>query len=186
MSHFLARSEASAILIIDIQDRLLSAMPEGVQARITEQVNVLLQAANLLTMPVLVTEQYPKGLGHTDAAITATLPPNTPVVEKTLFSAYQVEAVRDWLHQHSRQQVILLGMETHICILQTALDLVEAGFEVFVIEDGVSSRAKGNQFNALQRLRLAGVTISNTESILFEWLGDAKHPHFKTLSKLIV
>ncbi|WP_438970973.1 hydrolase [Methylophaga sp.] len=182
----IADSHNSTLMVIDIQERLASAMPQGVRDRVIEQVSVLLAAAERLSIPVLVTEQYPRGLGPTEPALLKKLPANTPVIEKTKFSSAKVEPVTEALQKSERKQVFLAGMETHICVLQTTLDLLKQGYEVFVIEDAVSSRAKGNQFNALQRMRLAGAVITNVESLLFEWLGDATHPEFKTLSKLIV
>jgi nicotinamidase-related amidase len=181
-----ADSNNSVLMVIDIQERLTSAMPDGVRDRVIEQVGVLLTAAECLSMPVVVTEQYPKGLGPTEAALKQRLPAGTPVIEKTQFSSAAVTDVAEFLSKSGRKQVFLSGMETHICVLQTALGLLREGYEVFVIEDAVSSRAKGNQFNALQRLRLAGAVITNVESVLFEWLGDASHPAFRKLSKLIV
>jgi len=182
----IADSQNSILMVIDIQERLTSSMPAGVRDRVIEQVCVLLTATESLSIPVLVTEQYPKGLGPTEKALLDKLPDDTLVVEKTNFSSVKVGSVADSLQQSGRKQVFLVGMETHICVLQTALDLLKHGYEVFVVEDAVSSRAKGNQFNALQRLRLAGAVITNVESLLFEWLGDAQHPAFKKLAKLIV
>jgi len=182
----IADSDNSVLMVVDIQVRLTSAMPAGVRERVIEQTKVLLTAAECLAIPVLVTEQYPKGLGHTEQALKDALPSDTAIIEKTNFSSAKVAAVEEVLSNSGRKQVFLAGMETHICILQTALDLVKQGYQVFVIEDAVSSRAKGNQFNALQRLRQAGAVITNVESMLFEWLGDASHPAFKKLAKLIV
>lgn len=182
----MANSENSVLMVIDIQERLTTAMPPGVRDRVIEQVSILLKAAECLSLPVVVTEQYPKGLGPTEVALKQLLHADTPVVEKTQFSSAAVSEVSDFLKNSGRKQVFLAGMETHICVLQTALGLLNQGYEVFVIEDAVSSRAKGNQFNALQRMRLAGAVITNVESVLFEWLGDASHPAFKKLSKLIV
>lgn len=182
----IADSSNSLLMVIDIQERLTTAMPKGVRDRVIEQVEVLLTAAECLSVPVLVTEQYPKGLGHTEQPLLDILPEETPVIEKTQFSSAKVDTVSQVLKDKGRKQILLAGMETHICVLQTALDLLKQGYEVFVIEDAVSSRAKGNQFNALQRLRLAGAVITNVESLLFEWLGDASHPAFKKLAKLIV
>lgn len=182
----IADSDNSLLMVIDIQEKLTAAMPQGVRDRVVEQVEVLLAAAQALSVPVVATEQYPKGLGPLEAPIRSKLPADTAVIEKTRFSSAKVEAVNQFLQQSGRKQVFLTGMETHICILQTALDLLKQGYEVFVIEDAVSSRAKGNQFNALQRMRLAGAVITNVESVLFEWLGDATHPEFRALAKLIV
>ncbi len=175
----------SVLVVIDIQQKLSAAMPKGVRDRVVGEVNTLSTAADVLKIPVLVTEQYPKGLGATEPALVSKLPADSQIIEKTAFSCAKVPEFMQALNATGRKQVILTGMETHICVLQTALDLRHAGFEVFVIEDAVSSRLKGNQYNALHRMRLAGVVISNVESVLFEWLGDAQHPSFKTLAKLI-
>lgn len=180
-----AQTPDSVLVVVDIQQRLAIAMPKGVRDRVIEQVNILSTAADVLKVPVLVTEQYPKGLGVTEPSLAEQLPVGTAIFEKTTFSCADVEDFMQALTATGCKQVILTGMETHICILQTALDLQSLGYQVFVIEDAVSSRMKGNQYNALHRMRHAGVIISNVESILFEWLGDARHPDFKKLTKLI-
>lgn len=188
MSQKLAKANAGKgmLIVVDIQDRLLSAMPEKQQEQLLKSMTTLLKAADTLSLPVVVTEQYPKGLGHTQSDVEALLPASTPVYEKTVFSAWQVEAVVQTLKKSQCQQVYLSGMETHICILQSALDLLKQGYEVFVIEEAVCSRHKEKHQNAIQRLREAGAIITNVESLLFECLGDASHPDFKTLSKLII
>ncbi|AFJ02546.1 Isochorismatase [Methylophaga frappieri] len=181
-----AQTADSVLVVVDIQQKLATAMPKGVRDRVIEQVNILSTAADVLGVPVLVTEQYPKGLGVTEPALAEKLPVGTQIIEKTAFSCADVAPFKQALAKVKRKQIILTGMETHICILQTALDLQNQGYQVYVVEDAVSSRMKGNQYNALHRMRLAGVSISNVESVLFEWLGDALHPDFKTLAKLIV
>ena len=182
----MAQSQNGVLLVIDIQEKLSGVMPAGVRERVIEQVGILLTAAESLCVPVALTEQYPKGLGPTESALKQRLPDVAPIFEKTVFSAARVKALSQWLADSGRRQIYLTGMETHICVLQTAIDLLIEGYEVFVVEDAVSSRAKGNQFNALQRLRRAGAVITNVESLLFEWLGDASHPEFRKLAKLIV
>lgn len=180
----LTEASDSLLVVIDVQERLLGAMPKGVRERVVGQTDILLTAATTLQVPVMATEQYPEGLGPTDNVIRSQIAAEA-VLEKTCFSCADVEKFTQLLSSHQRKQVILTGMETHICVLQTALDLKNQGYEVYVVEDAVSSRAKGNQYNALQRLRQAGVVITNVESVLFEWLGDARHEDFKTLAKLI-
>jgi nicotinamidase-related amidase len=182
----LLNAKDSVLVLIDIQDRLLAAMPDGVRGRVTEQANILLKVANRLAIPVVVTEQYPKGLGSTAAVIKANLLDSATTLEKTSFSCAKVDSFNEVLKQEGCNQIILTGMETHICVLQTAIELQERGYEVFVVEDAVSSRAKANQYNAIQRLRQNDISITNVESILFEWVGDAKHPDFKTLASLII
>jgi nicotinamidase-related amidase len=172
----LARAGDSALAIIDIQERLASAMPA--RDAVLRAVGILLHAAARLGIPVLVSEQYPKGLGKTVPEIAAKLPEGSTVVEKTAFSACGALPIE-------RQQVVIAGMEAHVCVLQTALELAASGREVFVVADAVCSRSDANAANALARMRDAGVVVTNTESVLFEWLRDASHERFRELSRLI-
>lgn len=180
----LTEASDSVLVVIDVQERLLGAMPKGVRDRVVGQTDILLTAATTMQVPAIATEQYPQGLGPTDATLRAHFA-DTAVLEKTCFACTDADEFKQALAAHQRKQVILTGMETHICVLQTALNLKQLGYEVYVVEDAVSSRSKGNQSNAIQRLRQAGVEITNVESVLFEWLGDARHDAFKTLAKLI-
>ena len=182
----MANSENSVLVVIDVQQKLAQAMPDGVRERLINQIKILLTAAKVLNIPVIATEQSPKGLGPTESALQDNLPIGTNIIEKTCFSCMQSEDFRYQLSATRRKQVILLGMETHICVLQTALALKSENYSVYVAEDGVCSRSKANQYNAIQRMRHAGVVVSNVESVLFEWLGDASHAEFKTLAKLIL
>ena len=177
--------ENSLLVVIDVQQRLLSAMPDGVATDLVHQTGVLMQAANGLSVPIIVTEQYPKGLGSTVEPLQAYLLKVEPI-EKTCFACTGADDFMSGLRNSHRRQIVLVGMEAHICVLQTALALLAQGYQVFVVEDAISSRTQQNQTNALQRLYQAGIIMTNTESVLFEWLGDAKHPEFRTLSKLIV
>ncbi|OUR64789.1 hydrolase [Methylophaga sp. 42_25_T18] len=182
----IADAQNSVLVIVDVQERLAAAMPKGVCDRVVDQISTLVTAAKTLSVPVVVTEQYPKGLGNTVIELKSHLPSETKVIEKTTFSSSRTAKFTLALEDSGRKQVILMGMETHICVLQTALELQEQGYQVFVVEDGVSSRSKSNQYNALQRLRHAGVIITTLESMIFEWLGDSQHPEFRTLAQLIV
>lgn len=181
-----ARDQDSILVLIDIQNQLVAAMPNGVRERVIEQISILLTTSNVLSIPVIVTEQYPKGLGPTELTLKSHLADNVPIIEKTSFSSVAADGFLDAITLTKRKQIILTGMESHICIIQTALDLQRLGYQVFVVEDAVSSRSKTNQYNALQRMRQAGIIVTNVESILFEWLGDAKHPDFKALAQLII
>lgn len=175
----------SQLLIIDIQDRLASAMPAKVLKKVIQNNNILLNAANELNIPVIHSEQYPKGLGNTVAEVSEQLPEACVAIEKTCFSCSEAEGFHDELAKHKRQQIIITGIESHICVLQTAIQLQRHGYTVYIVEDAVCSRKKSNHKNAIKRLRQNGVIISNVESVLFEWLRDATHPQFKMLSKLI-
>ena len=169
--------------MIDMQTRLTAAMPpEAMQAAIKNS-EILATAAKLLEVPSLLTEQYPKGLGHTVPELLALLP-NVHAVEKTVFSCMAEPAFSRQL-TGDRPQLILAGIEAHICVLQTAMDLIAAGKQVYVAEDAVVSRNPANKANALVRMRDAGCIVTNTESIVFEWLGKAEGDAFKAISKLI-
>jgi nicotinamidase-related amidase len=180
----LACAGESALVVIDIQERLAPAMEPAALARTVRNTRILLEAARRLGVPVLVTEQYPKGLGSTVPAILE-LVPETPRLEKTRFSCAAAEPFCRALEATGRPQVILAGMESHVCVLQTALELRAAGKQVFVVEDACCSRAPETHANAMRRLSAAGVTVANAESILFEWLRDARHEHFKAISALV-
>lgn len=181
----LCQAPLSQLLIIDIQERLAGTMDAEQLQSLVRNTNILIQAATALDIPILRTEQYPKGLGPTLPAIAATLPADQHACEKTCFSCCGAAGMEASLGDAVRKQVILTGMETHICVLQTAIDLHQRGFSVFVAADAVCSRRQSHHQLALERMQQAGVIISNTESILFEWLRDASHPQFKSLSKLI-
>lgn len=181
-SALIADRNQSQLVIVDMQTKLSTAMPEGMSA-VVKNAAILLQAAAMLEIPSIVTEQYPKGLGNTLPELAAHLS-GKKAVEKTVFSCcgeptFNRQLLRD--HGH----VILAGMEAHICVLQTALDLRAQGKNVFVVEDAIISRSPANKLNAVNRMREAGVVISNTESVVFEWLGVAEGDAFKKISQLI-
>jgi len=172
------------LVLIDIQERLVAAMPSKLRQQTLRNAELLVQAAKTLQVPISHTEQYPKGLGVTDKTLRTHLA-DSPAIEKTCFSCFAADGFSSALASHQRQQIVVCGMESHVCVLQTALELQQAGYQVFVVEDAVCSRHKQNHINAIARLRQAGITISNVESVIFEWLRDASHPDFKSLSRLL-
>lgn len=177
--------ENSLLLVIDLQSKLIAAMQEAEADLMLEHSKKLLEAAGILNVPVLVTEQYPKGLGHTETTLSEKFPEQSRVFDKTGFSCCAAEGFSDAVDDTQRSQIILVGQETHVCILQTALELVHQGYQVFVVEDACSSRKAAHKSNALVRMQQQGVVISNYESVLFEWLGGSSHPNFKTVSGLL-
>jgi len=181
----ICNTEESALMIVDIQTKLTAVMPVKVLARLQRNTESLIKASAALGIPVFATEQYPQGLGNMEKDLTDILPAETGRYEKTGFSCASNEDFRDDLRQSERKQVILTGMETHVCILQTAMDLLNTGYQVIIVADAVCSRHRDSYENALNRMRATGVTIANTESVIFEWLRDAKHEHFKRLQSLI-
>ena len=172
----LACAAESTLVVIDMQERLAAAM--AARDEIIRATGILLEAAGRLDVPVVVTEQYPKGLGATIAQVASKLPAACTRVEKTCFSGSRMLTL-------TRPQVVLAGMEAHVCVLQTALDLAADGREVFIAADAVCSRTEANRANALARMERAGIVITNSESIVFEWLRDAAHEQFRAISRLI-
>ncbi len=181
----LCNANNSCLVIIDIQTRLTLAMPIKVLARLKRNINILLRGANALSIPVLVTEQYPDGLGSTEPEIVELLPNDVLKFEKTCFSCAGADQFLQKLKKTGRKQVILVGIEAHVCVLQTAIQLISEGYQVFVAADGVCSRYRESYEASLVRMSRANVVICNSESIIFEWLRDAKHENFKELSQMI-
>jgi nicotinamidase-related amidase len=175
----------SLLLVVDMQSRLLAAMKPLLAKTALENSVKLLTAADLLKVPVLLTEQYPKGLGDTTEAINAALPAFTQRFEKTAFSCCGNAAFNQALLASGCKQIIFIGQEAHVCVLQTAIELMAQGFQVYVVEDAVLSRHEQHKANALQRLQALGIAVTNHESVLFEWLRDAKHAQFKAISALV-
>lgn len=182
MTTQLIRATKSQLAIIDVQSKLCAVMPAEMPA-VTKNISTLLQAAHYLQIPILVTEQYPQALGETVPEIAQHFAAIKPI-EKMAFSAYAEPKFKAQC-QRDKSQIILAGLETHICVLQTALDLMAQGKQVIVVEDAVISRNVDNKRNAINRLANAGCIIANTESVVFEWLGHAKHEAFKEIAKLI-
>jgi nicotinamidase-related amidase len=171
----------SAVLVVDVQEKLLPAVPAARPLLVNLQ--FLLDAANLLGVRVLATEQYPRGLGGTAPELLPRLPAKRH--EKTAFSCAAVPVVADALLPAGLRQVVLTGLETHVCVLQTGLDLLERGVAVFVPADGVAGRFALDHDLALRRLERAGAVLTTCETVVFEWLGDAGHPRFKEISRLV-
>lgn len=171
-------NQESLLLIIDVQEKLVN-MLEGSQVK--DNAVKIAKACGILEIPTVITEQYPKGLGTTIEEIKEALP-NAEYVEKTTFSALKEDEVKKFL---SQKQVIILGIEAHICVLQTAMDLLTEGYEVFVVQNACGSRNEPNKQAALRRLIHAGAQIVTTEMVLFELLEGSKHPNFKEVQALI-
>ncbi len=175
-------AENSLVLIIDIQDRLVAALDKDV---IVANAVKVASAAKLLSIPVLLTEQYPKGLGHTVPQLQQALPENSEVVEKTFFNALLEDGMLEKIKSYGKKQIVIFGIETHICVHQTASALVEAGFEVYVIKDACASRSKYEFKQGIDAMQANGVKVSCVEIALFEWLKGAKNPKFKEVQALI-
>jgi nicotinamidase-related amidase len=178
-------AETSILLVIDVQENLGAAMPGKVLDRVVNNSALLARSAGLLDVPVFATEQYPRGLGPTINEVSDALPSNSKLFEKTVFSCANAEGFSPALQDSAKRQVILVGMEAHVCVLQTAFDLLSDNNEIYVVEDAICSRRLENYQNALDRMRQCGVHVVTAESVIFEWLADAKHPHFKAIQKML-
>ncbi len=181
----IASLTGSALIIIDVQTQLTEAMPMKVLARLQRNIGLLLRAARALSVPVLACERDPQEMGELEPEIVKLLPPDSRRYRKSAFSLAHEEKFKTDLATSGRRQVVLCGMEAHICVLQTALDLVRAGYETFLVSDAVCSRQRESYEIALARLRDGGVIITDAEAVLYEWLGDARHPQYKSLVSLV-
>jgi nicotinamidase-related amidase len=177
--------DTSQLLIVDVQAKLLPAMSDQ---RAIERCIRLVRAAKTLGVPITFSEQYPRGLGRTVEPLLAALGNSGEVIEKVEFSCFQNGLLRERLQElrrHGRSKVVIGGMESHVCVLQTAIDLVDNGYAAFVVVDAISSRDEASRRVALTRLVKAGVEIVNSEMMVFEWLGKAGTPKFRELLALV-
>jgi nicotinamidase-related amidase len=180
-SHRLTRTRAG-LVVVDIQERLLPAIFE--KERVLQNVLRLIQGAAILKVPVFATEQYRKGLGPTVPEVVAAIPAFAPL-EKVAFSACGAAGFLTALKNRKVSETILCGIEAHVCVSQTCLDLLDDGFRVFVAADAVSSRTPENYRVGLGRMRAAGAVIVSTEMVLFELLEQAGTAEFKQILNLV-
>ncbi len=171
----------SRLILIDIQARIMPAVA-GAEVMLRNAM-ILRDAAMALDVPIVITEQYPAGLGSTLPEVTAGF--DASVFEKREFSAWANADFATFLKAEPKTQMILAGVEAHVCVLQTALDLVGAGYEVFLVADAVASRKVESREIALERMRAVGTHIVTTEMVAFEWLRTAADPAFRVVSKLV-
>jgi len=171
----------STLLVVDVQEKLLAVMPDA--AGLVRDVGFLLDVANLLKVPAIATEQYPQGLGPTHSELVRRLAGERPT--KLSFSCCGAPGLLTELRQLGKPNVVVAGMEAHVCVMQTVLDLLAEGLQVFVPVDGVQSRFPVDQETALRRMDRAGAILTSCEATAFEWLGGSDHPQFKPVSKLV-
>ena len=172
----------TCLLVIDIQERLAAAVADG--EGVIGRARLLLTAAARLGVPVIVSEQYPEGLGPTVEGLRP-LPEHATVVPKRDFSCARDERLRAAIAETGRRQLVMCGMEAHVCVLQSALGFKAAGMDVFVAADAVGSRAPFRHELGLARMRDEGVRIVDSEMAVFEWLGTSMAPAFRELSRLL-
>jgi nicotinamidase-related amidase len=170
----------TGLLVIDVQEKLMPKIPRA--AEIISNIAFLVDAAKQLAMPIQATEQYPRGLGSTVAELAQRLPDRP---DKVGFSCCAIPAVVEKFRAAVRPKVVLCGIEAHVCVLQTALDLLALDFRVYIVADAVASRYDVDKQYALERMQRAGCILVTTETAVFEWMGGSDHPAFKTISGLI-
>jgi nicotinamidase-related amidase len=176
------RAEASVLVVVDIQPSFLSGIVES--DRVLERSEFLLKVARLLEIPVLTTEQYPSRMGGTHERLLPLLHAEPPM-GKMSFSCSGCEAFREQIESLNRKQVVLVGIETHICVSQTAHDLLRSGYEVIIGADAVSARTMDRHKIGLKRIRDAGAVTAHTESMAYEWMQSAEHPRFREVLKIV-
>jgi nicotinamidase-related amidase len=181
MPHPTQMSAADAgLLVIDVQEKLMPFIRDA--ATMTRNIAFLIDAARMLQIPVQATEQYPRGLGPTVPDLATRLPERP---DKVAFSSCAVPSVTESFRRGGRSKIVLAGIETHVCVLHTALDLLALDFRVYVAADAVSNRYAVDHEYALRRLEQAGAVLTTAETTVFEWVGAAGTPAFKEISRLV-
>jgi nicotinamidase-related amidase len=173
--------ERTALVVIDVQEAFRKALPRDFD-RVARATATLIRGAEAIGVPILITEQYPRGLGHTVPEVAEALPAGVAPIEKLCFSA----AAADGFDLGGRDQALVCGIESHVCVNQTVLDLLDSGAEVQVAEDAVGSRSADNERIGLRRMERAGAVLTSVETALFELLGAAGGEEFKQVQKLIL
>jgi nicotinamidase-related amidase len=185
MKRVLNREDA-VLIVVDIQERLVPAIDKELYARSLRNFKIAIEAAGTLGLPILLTEQYPKGLGGTVPEVKQALEGREHQrIEKMTFSCARDEGFLAAVSKTGRRQIAIIGMEAHVCVYQTSVDLVNAGYEVFVLDDAVSSRFQHNYHSGIAALRDAGAVVVSTETAVFQLLKVAGTPEFKKISSLL-
>jgi nicotinamidase-related amidase len=182
MEKFFLDKNNAALVIIDIQEKLAAVMKE--REKVVNNCLHLIEIAKLLNIPIVLTEQYPKGIGRTVEEIRKALPEYKPV-EKLTFSCCDEQAFPEEIRKLNRKTIIMTGMETHVCILQTCIGLLRDGYNVHLVKDAVCSRSKENWKTGVEFMRDAGAVITGTETVLFQLLKISGTEEFKAISKRI-
>jgi len=175
--------KTSQLLIIDVQEKLINASFN--KQMIEKKSEIITKAAEILNIPIIITEQYPKGLGNTIQSIQNAAGINALYFEKTSFSVVENPAIASAIDKYGRNQIVIFGIETHICVSQTANALVNKGYEVTIISDACGSRAETEHHAGIERMKDNGAHIITTEIAVFEWLKSARHINFKEIQSLI-
>jgi len=183
LGKFKLDAEKAVLVVIDIQERLVPAMPEDIYLRLRNTVAMLVEVAGLLGLPVVTTEQYPKGIGHTVPELAAAC--NETVIEKVSFGCCGEATFLEALKNTGRSQVLITGMEAHVCVYQTVLGLLEDGYYVHLIRDAICSRNKTDYLAGVANALQAGAVVTTAETVMFQMLKESTHEQFRAVSKLV-
>lgn len=173
----------TVLVVVDLQEAFRSPIPDF--AIIVEKTSIAVRGFAILDVPIIVTEQYPKGLGRTADEILLSLPDTAETLEKTAFSSCGANSFSEKLKALNAKQIVLAGIEAHICVNQTAHDLLNEGYQVHLLQDCVSSRTTHDKHTGIEKMRMSGVIPSNVEMALFELMRDAKHEKFKEIQAFV-
>lgn len=179
----LLEKDKSCLLLVDVQEKLAPLVKE--YDAVLARCEWLLRLAHSLNVPILASEQYPQGLGATVKALQEFIS-DAPIVSKVHFSCFKDPSFLSKWKELNKRQAVIIGIETHVCILQTALEMKEAGMDVYVVVDAVSSRHEHDQQTGLSRLKANGIHLVTAEMVFFEWLRQAGTPEFKQLSQIFL
>jgi len=180
---FFPSAETAVLLLIDMQEKLVKAMNSSEQCLARQK--IMLEAANILSMDAIITEQYPQGLGHTVPELAGMFKPDWPVIEKKSFSCFGEPLFCGRLKSKPRKTLAVMGIESHVCVFQTVINALEQGYQPFVLEDAIGSRNPSDMTTALRLLRHQGAIVTTVESYLFMLMKSADHPAFRQIAKLI-
>ncbi len=183
LGKFKLDAEKAVLVVIDVQERLVPAMPEDIYLRLRNTVAMLVEVAGLLGIPVVTTEQYPKGIGHTVPELAAAC--NETVIEKVSFGCCGEPTFLKALKNTGRTQVLITGMEAHVCVYQTVLGLLEDGYYVHLIRDAICSRNKTDYLAGVANAGQAGAVVTTAETVMFQLLQKSTHEQFRAVSKLV-
>lgn len=180
---FWLEASQAALLVVDVQDKLVTSMDQQLYQQLLQNIPLLIEGFKTLGLPILATEQYSKGLGHTIAELQSAT--EQYCIEKLTFSCCGDDGFLSALSKTNARQVVVVGMETHVCVLQTVIDLLDQGYGVHLVRDAVSSRFASDYANALELAAAAGAVVTTTETALFQLIKVAGSDNFKAISKLV-
>lgn len=183
LGKFKLEAEKAVLVVIDVQERLVPSMPQGVYLRLRDTIGMLVNGVGLLGVPVVTTEQYPQGIGHTVAELADAC--KETLIEKVSFGCCGEPDFLAALKKLGRSQVIVTGMEAHVCVYQTVLGLLEEGYNVHLVRDAICSRNKIDYLTAVAGADKAGAVLTSAETVLFQMMQKSTHEQFRAVSKLV-